>query len=365
MTTNNLDTLPSAAPASIPRGRWPTALLLALGLFFLSEQLIWRDVRFLGFLLRYRSPTRVGDPLLPSTSWLFTTPGEPPPIVLLGSSQVREGLDCRAFEARHPGRRCRNMGLSAGTPLDILFADRSLDAAGVGRRTTITGLFPGMFQTEPKKGFIDLETVRCLVSRGTWKHLTSEHWATLTFGLLASQSPTLRHKDAFWDVWRRVGDDLENAWSGRRPPTPDRVLSERTPRPPEYFRERIGRVNPEIVPTRFTPAHEEALDRLIARERARGNEVFIVDFPTRKGYETTITPEAAAHYRGLVARLGGRSDVVFLSARDLPPLEVRDFHDFTHLAESGRQKVSERLAALVAERAARTEAPVQGAPPGR
>lgn len=362
MTPTPLEAASPPRGASTPRGRWPTALLIALGLFFSSEQLIWSDPRLLGFLLRYKSPTRVGDPLIPSTSWLFATPGEPPPVFLLGSSQVREGLDCRAFEERLPGRRCRNMALSAGTPLDILFSDRSLDSAGARRRTTVTGLFPGMFQTEPKKGFIDLETVRCLVSRGTWKHLTSDDWSTLAFGLMASQSPTLRHKDALWDVLRRVGNDLRNAWSGRRPPTPGRVLSERDPRPPEYFLDRLGQVNPDTAPSRFTPAHEEALERFIARESARGNPVFIVDFPTRPGYETTITPQAAAHYRGLLARLAGRSDVAFVSASDLPALEVEDFHDFTHLAESGRQKVSERLATLLASRDPRADAQ---RPPGR
>lgn len=356
MIENGLDAPPS--PVSwTRRKRWPWAFLAALGLFLSSEQLIWRDPRFVGFLLRYKSPTRVGDPLIPSTSWLFTVPGEPPPVFLLGSSQVREGLDCRAFEERLPGRRCRNMALSAGTPLDLLFADRALDTAGVRRRTLVVGLFPGMFQGEPKKGFIDFETVRCLASRGTWKHLTPDDGATLAFGLLASQSPTLRHKDALWDVLRRVGNDLENAWSARRPPTPDRLLSTREPRPPEYFLERLGRVNPDVAPNRFTPAHEEALERLAARETARGNAVFLVDFPTRPGYETTITPEAAAHYRGLVARLASRADVVFVPAAELPPLEVGDFHDFTHLAETGRRKVSERLATLVARRERGAEAP--------
>lgn len=334
---------------------------MALGLFFLSEQFVWREARFLAFVARYKAPTRVGDPFIPSTASLFAAPGELPAVILLGSSQVREGLDCRAFETRLPGRRCRNMALSAGTPLDVLYVDRALDGAS-SRRVTVTGLFPGMFQAEPKKSFIDLDTVRCLAASGSWRRLTADDWAGLAFGLLASASPTLRHKDALWDVLRRVQHDFGRAWRGALPATPERVLEGRESRSPEYFRERLGRVNPEIVPTRFTPAHEEALERLIARERVRGNEVWILDFPTRKGYETTITPEAAAHYRGLVARLEGRADVVFLSAADLPPLDVQDFHDFTHFAESGRQKVSERLAALLAERAARGDPPF---PPGR
>lgn len=340
--------MPSSTSSSDgSRGRWPAAFLISLGLFALSEHLIWSNEHFLRFTARYKPASRVGDPLIPTTSVLFHPKDASPPLILLGSSQVREGLDCRFFEARLPGRRCRNMGISAGSPLDILYIARALDSVAP-RRTTVTGLFPKILHSDVKKSFVDLETVRCLLASGSWKRLSVDDWTDVTFGLLESVSPTLRHKDALWKIYELVGDDLKGAWKSRLPPQPDRLLSEQDAMPPAYFERNIGKVNPDVKLGRFTPAQEEALERFIAGETARGNRVVVVDFPTRPGYETTLTPETAAHYQGLMDRLRRRNDIVFLSSADLPPLGVEDFLEFTHLAESGRQRVSERLAELVA-----------------
>ena len=85
----------------------------------------------------------------------------------------------------------------------------------------------------------------------------------------------------------------------------------------------------------------------------------VVDFPTRPGYETTLPEEALRHYAGLVARLAARHDVVFVPRERLPRLGEEDFLDFTHLSASGRARVSERLAELVAE-AERARLPAGG-----
>ena len=48
-----------------------------------------------------------------------------------------------------------------------------------------------------------------------------------------------------------------------------------------------------------------------------------------------------------MAGLARRGDITFVSSQDLPRLEPADFLDFTHLSKSGRDKVSERMAAIV------------------
>jgi hypothetical protein len=73
----------------------------------------------------------------------------------------------------------------------------------------------------------------------------------------------------------------------------------------------------------------------------------VIDFPTRRGYETTITPAALERHRRLVERLAARGGVYVVRAAELPPLVDEDFHDFTHLRASGRRKISARIAEIL------------------
>ena len=47
-------------------------------------------------------------------------------------------------------------------------------------------------------------------------------------------------------------------------------------------------------------------------------------------------------------RLVTRGDAVVARAHELPPLSNDDFHDFTHVRASGRHKISERIAEILA-----------------
>lgn len=270
-----------------------------------------------------------------------------PPILLLGSSQVREGLDCAPFERRLPDRPCRNLGISAGSPLDILYLTQQIEQAAP-RHLMVLGLFPKVLQGRLKEPFVSLDTVGCLLSRGTWKRLSGADWVEVAFGLLQGLSPTLRYKDGVWDFYAVVRRNVRGAWDWRMPPQPTRLLAQELPQPPEYFALRLGKVDQEGARPALGGAQEEALERLLAREGRRGNRVVVVDFPTRAGYESTLLPETLANHRRIMAGLARRSDITFVSGRDLPRLDLTDFLDFTHLSKSGRAKVSERLAEILA-----------------
>ncbi len=342
--------MPSSTSSSEtrPRGRRvPTALLLAVLLFAASDRLLWSSGDWLHFVSRYTPPGPNGDPLLSRVAIRDLPRKGEPPILLLGSSQVREGLDCAPFERRLPDRPCRNLGISAGSPLDILYLWRQLDRAAP-RHLMVLGLFPKVLQGRLKEPFVSLDTVGCLLSRGTWKRLSGSDWVDVGFGLLQGLSPTLRYKDGVWDFYGVVRPDLQAAWTWRMPPQPTRLLAQEPPQPPEYFALRLGKVDAEGVRPSLAGAQEEALERLLAREKRRGNRVIVIDFPTRTGYESTLLPETLANHRRIMTRLAQRSDVVLVSRQDLPQLELADFLDFTHLSKSGRAKVSQRIAEIVA-----------------
>jgi hypothetical protein len=327
---------------------FPRALVAALLLFVASEHFLWSWRPWLEFCARYVPPYRASDPLRTAVrTALLPRRATLPPIVLIGSSQIFEGLECDPFEARFPGRTCVNLGIAGGSPLDLLFLRDRLDERTRGR-TLVTGLFPQTLHRDPKAAFSDASTLRCLYRTGALFRMTpAELIDNVFFGQMQSFSETLRAKDSLLDMWDVVGEDPLAALRYDLPPPPPRTLDQRPPRERGVLRSLMGIVDPTIAPGRFTAAHESALEEVIAGEVQRGNQMVIIDFPTRRGYETTITPEAVEHHRRLMTRLASRGGVWVVASGDLPPLHDEDFHDFTHLRPSGRRKVSERIAAIV------------------
>jgi hypothetical protein len=328
-------------------GRLPAALLATLVLFGLSERAIWSFRPWLEFCRRYVPPYRASDPLRTAVQIRLLPEGGPPPIVLVGSSQIHEGMECEPFEARFPGRPCINLGIAGGTPLDVLFLADRLDARVV-HRTLITGVFPQVMHREPKAAFTDWSTIRCLYRGGALLRLTPTEWLDeMLFGALEDVSETLRVKDSLKDMWDVVGGDLPAALRFGLPPQPPRTLDQRPPRGRGFFRRLMGKVDPAIAPGRFTQAQETALEEVIAREARRGNKMIVIDFPARRGYDTTVAAETLERHKHLVEGLVARGGVFVVRPGDLPPLEDDDFHDFTHLRASGRRKVSARIAEIL------------------
>jgi hypothetical protein len=325
--------------------RLPWALLLALGLFLLSDQALWSFRPWLEFCARYASPFRHSDPLRTSVRIrLLPVRERSPTILLVGSSQILEGVECGPFVARFPGRTCVNLGILAGTPLDLLFLTDRLDT-GLRRRVLITSVTPQTLHKPPRAAFSDTTTLRGLYLTGALFRMTPPEWIDIgLYGQVQNFCETLRMKDSLAEMWDIVGTDPLAALRFELPAQPPNTYDLKDPRPPKYFRNLMGVVDPEIVPGRFTPTHEWALDQVIRREARLGNPMIVVDFPNRRGYESTITPEAAEHYHRLVDRLAARGDVVMVRNEDLPPLSDDDFHDFAHVRASGRRLISEALA---------------------
>ncbi len=343
--------MPSSTSSSEARAlgrRLPRAFLLAILLFTAIDHGLWSHRGWLHFVSRYLPPGPNGDPLLSTVAVMDLPRTGSPPVLLLGSSQVREGLDCAPFERRLPDRPCRNLAISAGSPLDSWYLWRRIDGR-TPRHVMVLGLFPKVLHGRLKEPFIDPGTVSCLFSRGTWRRLSGSDWVDVTFGLLQGLSPTLRYKDGLWDFYAVVRPDLRGAWSWRLPPQPRRLLAAQPPQPPEYFALRLNKVDPEGVRPSLSGAHQSALERLLDAERRRGNRVIVIDFPTREGYESTLLPETLADHRRVMAMLALRADIRFVSRQDLPDLTATDFLDFTHLSPSGRRKVSDRIAEIVAQ----------------
>lgn len=323
------------------------ALFIALLAYAVTDRLLWSYPPWLRLCARYAPLYILRDYPMRTSARIGLLPADArqPPILLLGSSQVYEGLDCAPFERRFPGRTCANLGIAVGTPLDMLFLLDLVDQH-VKKRVTILAFIPNALHRGPKPAFTDLGTLTLLVRSGAFLHMSSREWTGVVDGEVQNLSETLRMSASLHAVWSLVGHDPRAAL---RHELPAPRLREFLPRPLEELRAQMGRIlDPDATPGVFTRANELAIERIIAREGRRGNKIIVVDCPTREGYETTLTPEGADHYRRLLDQLAVRPEVVLVRRSDLPPLQTEDFRDFVHMLPSGRAKTSLGLAEILA-----------------
>ena len=328
--------------------RYPCALVAAIACIIVIESVAWFHTSLAVRIGRYAPYGTDADPLVvyAAIRRLASSPRGSVPIVLLGSSQVREGLECRTFRQR-TGQTCENLAIGGGSPLDMLDLVADLDRVAPHRQLVL-GVFPRILHLEPKGSFGGPAVLECLAEGGAWRHLWQDR-ADSVFGLAEHFWPTLRFKDALAETWPVVESDLSGAWSGRLPPQPRRLLTDADAQPPSYFAARLGQEDDDAAPVgAFTASQACAVRRLIAHESQLGRPLIVVDFPTRPGFDETLTHAGAAHWDAFKRSLRGRRDVVFVPREALPPLETGDFLDFTHLSSSGRAMVSQALASIVA-----------------
>lgn len=316
--------------------------------FVALDRAVWTSGPALRFLDRY-TPLGPTDCLMTVKARLVPAAEEAPLLLLMGSSQVREGLDCGVVEERLPAVRCRNLASIGGTPMDALYLQSRIPSRS-DRRTMVVGIFPWMFHQAPKTFFTDTDTVRCLSRGGAWRAMTWDEDRAVAYGLLANASESLRNREALPRIFEVVSDDPLAALRLERPPPARRLgsaLGAQLFRPDAVLEQRLIDGPFENPPSTFTRAQEAALDQLIARERSRGNRTVIVDLPTRPDYDRLISRYMRSHYARYVEGLRARTDVELVGASDLPPLSLADFNDFTHLSATGRAKVSARLAEIL------------------
>jgi hypothetical protein len=323
----------------------PWAALVALVLFGAGDRAFWRSERVMAVAHRYTPRGDQGDPLVVDAQ-LFALPRSGSPLIaLLGSSQVREGLDCATFERALPGRPCLSLAISGGTPLDALYIQGQL---GDRPRTTLLALFPKLMHMGPKAPFSDTTTALVALGAGAPWALGPTTWGPMGFGWLQQRSPTLRYKDAVWALWQQVRSDPRAHWRLARPPVPEQLLAQSSRQPEQYFVNRIGVLDRDTRLGPSTRLQHAAVERFLAREHAEGRRPFVVDFPTHPGYPSTLPGDVRADYAALLARLQSRDDVRFVGSGELPVLGGDDFLDFMHLGPRGRALVSARLAEILA-----------------
>jgi hypothetical protein len=328
-------------PSSISSSK-PLGLLFGIALYAAAERAVWSSDDLARFFMKHQPYSSSAD-ALGVTARIELAHRAEGSVVLLGSSQVREGIDCQVLEtiARSP---CVNLAIGGGSPLDLLHISSELGPAPA--RTTVISLFPGILHKAPKSGFIDARSIALLAGSDAWAAVTADDARVIGLGLLQSLSPTLRHREALREMFQELKADWPRSLEQDRSRTLRR-MTDRDLQPAAYFTDRLGHVDTDVEVSPYTRTQDMALDLLIDRESAWGQRVLVIDFPTRPGYESTLSPAVLAHYEARLQRLRARG-VRVVSSIELGLVSEADFIDFTHLNAAGGRRITEGLAVVLA-----------------
>ena len=111
------------------------------------------------------------------------------------------------------------------------------------------------------------------------------------------------------------------------------------------------------------PLQEELVARSVARLRAAGARVVIVEVPLFPGAAPLYDPALREAFARFAARLAEAEGVDFVPLESGPAFERADFRDLTHLASPGAEKLTRRALRAVERALAETGAGAQAPPP--
>lgn len=325
-------------------------MAVVIGAFVMLEAVMWNNTWWLTFLARYAGHDSDMDPAWVTASVrLLPRDGGEPPLVLMGSSQVREGLDSESLGASLGGRRCLNLGVSGGTPTDMLAVLADLDARAP-RRQVVIGLSPQMFDREPKVPFIRFRDLPMVARMSPWSESDPiDIVRTLISASLCDLSPTLRHKDSIVELIDNLQGRLPEALTFQLPPIQrfktmhDKFLSD------DAFRLRVIELKVDEVgeSREWMGLQRAAFLRLLRTESSRGNPVMLFDFPTRPGSEGIFDGQLEAFYRDFLKESDRMPGVTMADPQAFAGLAGSLWADVSHVNASGRRAMTLMLSSLL------------------
>jgi hypothetical protein len=268
-----------------------------------------------------------------------------PVVLLLGSSRMRDAIAPRTLERAlglRPGQ-VLNLGLTNGEPFSARVLYERNHAVLSRARVAVFAVEPWQVA---RQGHVN-ERVRRFATLGQrlrWfdgperlSLVVGALWRTLDAGVALRRLAfaPLRHPSPGLPI----GEDGRVEWR-------DEEQVEALAKIP------VGR-SARRHWSGFSPSRGRlaCLGELVERLRGDGIEVIVVQLPVRDGYWRQVEsrwPDRLATYRRLVE--GAVNEVAWMGEAAAEGLERADFYDYGHLTPSGAEKVTARIAQLLAPR---------------
>lgn len=330
--------------------RLPGIVAAILCAFAIVEFALWNNTWWLTFLARYTAHDSDMDPAWVTASVrLLSQDARYPLLVLMGSSQIREGLDADSLAQALGGRRCLNLSLSGGSPLDMLAVLVDLDARAP-RRQLVVGLSAQMLDRGPKEPFLRFGELPMVARLSPASERGAPETArVLISAALCDLSPTLRHKDSIMELFGKLKGKLSDALLLRLPPIRRFKVEDERSMTDEAVRRRVAELTgaeAEEVGD-WIVLQREALLRLLRRESSRRNPVLLFDFPMRPGSKGIIQEWLVPLYDDLLRECDEIPGVTLVGPQTFDGLDGRFYADITHLNAAGRRELTRRLSEIV------------------
>ncbi|HTL48639.1 MAG TPA: hypothetical protein VL688_11335 [Verrucomicrobiae bacterium] len=272
--------------------------------------------------------------------------GGPRPLYLFGSSQAREGVDTRRANdalpaGGHPGIQVINLGVSAGGPVDAYL---QLDRVLAQKPAMIVFLSYRCNQSvrylpEKLRDFsFSLKQLCRLIPlygfRNFLEDLRGESIPGVAAALLLPSTKYFRYVSNAAVVYLADGFRQEPQWFAYEERLSEAVLAER-------LKEKQA-MRPEL--DRYAAINKRVFHAMAAEIMGRGIPFAVVDAPLNPRILDLPNYEAVcADHLDFMAKEAAALHFPFWRQENYPPASDADFTDFTHLAESGREKFTDFL----------------------
>jgi len=316
----------------------PAAFLSAVALFFLIQSLAVRNDAFWKFCYA-NGQSMMDDPLRVEAQFHMASREKGRnKILLVGSSEVREGLDAERLSAdfSKEGYIFYNIGFSSGHPLDLFMLKNKLF-----RVSPVLILYmhdPRSFYSDyaflKMPYYFDTNIILPMLKYLGAKAMLS-YQGILEEAILGRWLPLYKYRQP---IKRALVNWLEQRRKGDRQ-TLRQVYKENKPR--SYFLETIAKEPKKQYAVTGMSALSQDLFSLFSKETvSRGIQFIVLEAPLHpligETYDKRICEENDAFLKAQAEAIG----FVYLKTAPSVLFTEQDFIDFTHLNQRGREKLT-------------------------
>jgi len=247
-------------------------------------------------------------------------------IVLVGGSDLREGVDTILLKELLGGKEVRVFGMTGQDPLDTLdqndyFTDRRPDLLIV--MSCREGFYRG-YMPRRLKYFLGVKGLRVLLETAHPRELFKMRKDMLD-GLLGAVVFSLRYRET-------IRESLYARWGFR-------------PRGSKEHGKGTAREDCWLHP--LLEAQKAAFEREALEMQRRGVPLMVVESPRRSDVLSGYPAEVSADYRAFSERMSHDHGLRWIAQEEMPAFNEKDFGDPRHLSERGCEKFTRYLGSIL------------------
>jgi len=272
-------------------------------------------------------------------------------ILLIGSSQVREGFDANALNSatKKANISFYNLGLSGGAPSVDMFMikDRffSLDPELIVYMPFVESFFYN-YEFSKLKFYFNPSLIKETISNLKMTN-TEIHRRALIDSYLSTFSILYKYRSSIKAVFDRK---LVYSLAGVDKQQPTKYAHSKN-KPDSYFVHGIlNSKGNRYNATKYTKGNKKLFKEFAKETLSRDIKFIVITGPTHPLIKKTYSKEIDQKYNDFLSQTAQGLGFIYIGENNLPEFTAKDFRDFTHLNEIGRKKLTSFLFSLLTKK---------------